>query len=511
MSRIGKVLFLLSGISIASFGVARFLVGEFIPALWVPIALFFIFMVAGLLADRKLYGEFLSMKTTKHGMNMGAMIGMVLVLLVSLNFLAVRHYKSFDFSLAQVNTLSEQSVKLIKNLDADLTVRYFYKKGAEGVEENRRAFRELLKKYQDQSSFIKLEFIELNERPDLAEEYGVNKGSGVVFLDYKTKRNRIEKIEEQEITSALVKVTREKDKSIYFTTGHGEKDLEDNKSAEGLAALKGLLEGNRYVVKPLALTAVPKVPDDADILFIIGPEHPFLEMEYKALQEYLKRGGSVVLAVDQNKNHGLDKLMQEVGIEATNNYIVIVMDTVLGKAINPAATPAADFSSTNAVTKVFAKNQMVLMRLPMSVAKAKNVPAGIEVEEIVKTNEKTVGFSTPKFDTGGEAGPFSVVASAKGKYSGAEGKEFSMVVVGNSVLFGNQLLYQNLNRDLVLNTAAYLAKEENLISISPKEVQVTQMTITPTQFYVFIFGFIIPLPILLLATSGVLWFRRRHA
>jgi hypothetical protein len=49
------------------------------------------------------------------------------------------------------------------------------------------------------------------------------KGSGVVFLEYKGKRNRIEKIDEQEITQALIKVTREKNKTIYFTVGTSRK------------------------------------------------------------------------------------------------------------------------------------------------------------------------------------------------------------------------------------------------------------------------------------------------
>ena len=85
-----------------------------------------------------------------------------------------------------------------------LLILYFYQKGTEGVEENRRAFIELMKKYQDQSSLIKLEFVDVNERPDLTEKYSVTKGNEV-YLEYKGRKNQIQKIDEQEITSALVK------------------------------------------------------------------------------------------------------------------------------------------------------------------------------------------------------------------------------------------------------------------------------------------------------------------
>ena len=75
----------------------------------------------------------------------------------------------------------------------------------------------------------------------------------------------------------------------------------------------------------------------------------------------------------------------------------------------------------------------------------------------------------------------------------------------------NQMLYQNLNRDLVLNSIAALAKEENLISITPKEPQATQLVLTETKFSIFLFGFIIPFPLLLLGISIGLYTKRRNA
>lgn len=510
MSKLGRILFFLAFISLASFGVVRLLVGEFIPFLWIPIGLTPLFILMSIFVDRKFYGEFLSMKTTRQGMSMGGMILIVLVALSAANVIAVRKYSVFDFSLAQVNTLSEQSVKLLKSLDSDLSIKYFYQKGQEHIEENRRQFRELAKKYQDVSSRVHLDFIEVNERPDLAEQYGVNKGSGVVFLDYKGHRNRIDKIDEQEMTGALVKVTREKDKTLYFVTGHGEAGLDDTKEAGGLNRLKLMLEGNRYIAKPLSLVVFEKVPADADAVFVVGPQQAFLANEVKALEEYLKNGGSLVLALDSKRLHGLDSLIGELGVEAHNDFVVTVFDSAFGKAIDPAKTPASVFSSTNPITKVFGQDQFVVMRMPQSFAKKSNASPNITYEDIVKTNEKSLSFNSADFHGESKKGPFSVGLALKGKLEGAT-KEFNAVVLGSSSLFGNQLLFHNLNRDLVLNSAAYLSKEENLISITPKEVGVTQLNLSPTLFYLFVFGVVIPLPLLLMGWSGFLWFRRRSA
>ena len=62
---------------------------------------------------------------------------------------------------------------------------------ARSTKENRKAFRELVRKYQDHTNKINLEFVEVNERPDLAEAYGVKQGKGIVLLEYKGKKQSI--------------------------------------------------------------------------------------------------------------------------------------------------------------------------------------------------------------------------------------------------------------------------------------------------------------------------------
>lgn len=512
MQKQGIVFLLISGISLVCLLVLRFLLNGWVDYLWIPLGFFLVFLGGGLWSYRKLYKEFFSVKTTKEGMSMGVMILLMLALLAALNYFGATRYKTFDFSSAQINTLSEQSKKLLQNLDSELKVLFFYKNGSEGLEENRRAFIDLIKKYQDQSSLVKLQFVEVNENPKLAEEYGVNKGTGLVFLDYKGKRNKIEKIDEQEITGALVKVTREKDKKVFYTIGHRERDWEDSKDPEGLNAFKRLMEGNRYVVVPLNLNQVPEVPTDADLVVVAGPEQSFLEHEVKALEKYLQRGGSLVLALKGNEDHGLQKLLDRAGVKITPQYVVQVMDTPLGKAVNPQATPITQFSSTEAITKPFGRGEFVLMRLPSPILKM-SVPASITYEELAKSDVNSMAFQDTTFKGVASKGPFATAALLKGKFPGAtEGKnDFNLVLFSDVEFLSNQLLYKNLNRDLALNTISYLAKEESVISITPKEVAVTKMNITENQFYLFIFGFILPVPLILIAISGVLWYRRRFA
>lgn len=508
MSKVGKISFLMAGISLVSMSLVRYILGEWVPFCWLALGLFVFCMGLGLFWDRAFYKEFLTMKTTKHGMNMGVLIMLVLALLVVVNYLGVRHYKSWDFSIGQSNTLSEQSIKLVKALDAELKVYFFYKKGVEGNEENRRLFRELIKKYQDYSSKISLNFVEVNERPDLAKEFGVDKGSGVVFLDYKGRRNRIEKIDEQELTSALVKVTREKIKNVYFTIGHGEPSIEDAREGLGLGSLKSMLEANRYLVHTLPLSQT-KIPTDADVIVIAGPVRQFQDFEITALEEYLKSGGSLFLAIESQNTAGLEKLASKVGVEFENNYILNIVETQLGRGINQGPTMGVLFAEKNQITSSFGKGEVTLFRYPMSLL-AKNPPTGVTVDEIVKTGGNAMAFASMQIKGEGAIGSYTLVDQVTGKIPGSE-KDFSMIIAGDMDFMSNQLLYQNLNRDLVLNSIAALAKEESLISITPKETAATQMLLTDTKFALFLFGFIIPLPLLFLGTSVGLWWRRRNA
>lgn len=512
MSKLSKILFFFSGISLVSMSIIRYLLGDWVPFCWLALGLAVLFIVIALVKDRAFFKEFFTMKTTKEGMSMGVLILLMVAVLAVVNYLGVKYYKTWDFSSAQTNTLSEQSIKLTKSLDSDLKVLFFYKKGVEGNEENRRQFRELIKKYQDQSGNVKLDFVEVNERPDLAKEYGVDKGSGVVFLDYKGRRNRVEKIDEQEFTSALVKVTREKNKTIYFTIGHGEKSLEEKREGLGLGSLKLMLENNRYTVKDLPLVQTPKIPQDADVVVIAGPTQEFSENEILALEDYLKKGGSLFLALESQNSAGLDKLVSKVGVELENNYVFNVIETVMGRGINQGPAMGAIFSETSKITKSFGRGEVTMFRFPQGLKKVK-APEGITVDEVVKTAPTSMAFKSLQISGESPMSSFALLDEVTGVFPGAEAgaKAFTMILAGDVDFMSNQMLYQNLNRDLVLNSIAALAKEENLISISPKEAQATQMTLTETKFGLFLFAFIIPLPILLLGMSIGLWVRRRNA
>ncbi|MGL5196766.1 MAG: GldG family protein, partial [Chroococcales cyanobacterium] len=70
-----------------------------------------------------------------------------------------------------------------------------------------------------------------------------------------------------------------------------------------------------FLVEPLNLARLPRVPPDAAVVVIAGPRQPLFPQEVQALRTYLQQGGSLFVAIDPDTNPGLDPLLTEWGID----------------------------------------------------------------------------------------------------------------------------------------------------------------------------------------------------
>ncbi|MFO0632693.1 MAG: Gldg family protein [Nannocystaceae bacterium] len=89
----------------------------------------------------------------------------------------------------------------------------------------------------------------------------------------------------------------------YFTTGHGELGWDGGVNApvdREMTALKGRLKQLGFKVKQLGITEglAEKVPDDADLVLVMGPAKQFQQAEVDALRAHVDAGGSLLVAID---------------------------------------------------------------------------------------------------------------------------------------------------------------------------------------------------------------------
>jgi cellobiose-specific phosphotransferase system component IIB len=145
---------------------------------------------------------------------------------------------------------------------------------------------------------ISMEIINPMQNPSLVNEYQITSMyTSVVSSDKRTKqvpaydliRTNYETGEqyfdgEGALIQAILDVTAEKQTKIYIMEGHGE--FQKNSD---LSVLSSLLEQKGITVESYSLTGKNKLPDDADILYIIGPQIDYTVDEINLLKDYLNK------------------------------------------------------------------------------------------------------------------------------------------------------------------------------------------------------------------------------
>ncbi len=253
MSQFGK-LSLLVGVCILIIGsVLRILLGldDLMWAVWAPVAIFVLCILATLVKDRAFFMEFFSMKTTRHGMNMGTVIIGVLILLIAINFISASRNKKWDITDEKLNSLSSQSGQILKGLDSDLKLTGFYLDSDQTQVAQKAQLMDVAALLREESAFVKYETFNPQKRPDLVKQYGIE-FPGVTVISYKGKQNTITEISEESILNAVIKISRGEAKVLYALTGHGELKLEGQGTLEA-SSFKKFLEESNYEVRELNL------------------------------------------------------------------------------------------------------------------------------------------------------------------------------------------------------------------------------------------------------------------
>ena len=469
-------------------------------------------LIAAIIVDRDFYFGFLSMKTTRHGLSMGAVTIMALAFLLCVNYLANRHNKTWDLTTEQLNSLSPQTLKILKGLDSEVLVKVFYQGAA--VAEAKSEIKQTLRLFSETSSRFKAEFINSYENQAQAVEYLSNQTDKATspiigFIEYKGKRIRLGwPMGEEQITLGLIKATRQANKKIYLVNGHGERDLA-NESEEGIAQFVASLKEATYSIENLSLLENAVVPADANMVAVIGPSAPFMEQEMQILRDYVRQGGNLLLALDPMQRHNLANLTKSFGVEFANNVVVSVSPRLSGRG--EWTVIANQYDATNPITSSLSPGSYVVMDIVSEVKPAFDKDAGLTVSEIIKSSESSYAVADPKMvnakDIKMKSQPLGVAVTSG---SSQDAKPFQLVVFGDSDFLTNKSLMLYANRDLALNTVAQLTNETDLISIRPKMPKGTMVALTQINRNIFHLG-ILMLPFLLMGIGVFVWLKRKNA
>src|SRR5688572_26420820 len=163
------------------------------------------------------FAAMFSRRNARYGGLAASSVLIVLGILIAVNYIGQRQNKRWDFTAAQQYSLADQSRQVLAKLDAPLNVLVFAK------DEALQPFRDRLNEYSYSSDQVKVEYIDPDRQPTIAQQNGVQQ-YGTIVVNYKGRTERTTQNTEQDITNTIIKAVSGEQKKIYFTQGHGEKD-----------------------------------------------------------------------------------------------------------------------------------------------------------------------------------------------------------------------------------------------------------------------------------------------
>ncbi|WP_153979818.1 GldG family protein [Paenibacillus xylanilyticus] len=448
-----------------------------------------------------------------------AVIGIFILLTLFLNSLGGFQ---LDLTANKQYTLSDQSLTAIKNVKDDVSIKVLTVENANNTVLNREVM-DMVQEYTKRNSKLKMEQYNLTQEPTLASKYGIT-GSSIVLEQgdqYKVidiaslftavgdgSDGSYQFTGEEKLTQALMNLSSTEKKKMVFLTGHEELGLDQ------LTTLRSSLEQNNITTEELQLNQAGVVPEDADVLAIIGPQRDLSDTELKAIRTYLSNGGKLMLSlgfVEDMKSSwkNIDKLMADYGV--VDEHAVMV-DNKQASTMGPLwVVPEY---GTHAITDKLSASQLYPM-LSLSIALTSKEQEKYTLSPLIQSSDDSYGETNIEGLLQNETandpdqdiqGPVELGYAA----DTTEGKP-KAVILGSSIFMQDSEIGNGGNRDFILNTVNYLSEKEDGLTIPPRvqagyEVAYLNGEQARTIFFAAIVGF----PLIFVIIGVFLWWRRRR-
>jgi ABC-type uncharacterized transport system involved in gliding motility auxiliary subunit len=467
----------------------------------------------------------------RFGMNVltGSLIAVGIAILV--NLLGTRYSARADVTAASRFTLAEQTQKVLAQLRSPLTIHT-------AVPANNPAailyVSDLVKEYDESSDRVHLRVIDPARDPGLVEKLGIRGQTWVVLeSDDRLERLGAADMSEEGLTNAIVRVTREEKRRVYVVTGHGERSIDDE-SPSGYSRLRDALRQENYELVSLNLVDAGDVPQDAAVVLVLSPQSPLFVRDAEILAHYLDRGGHVLFAIDLIVSQGrlvdlgLDPLLAAYGIELGKGLIYDDTPFAKQRGVGHYVPLAGSLSGKHAITTGFTNAISVFPQSRGVWHQGGRGQATVLAATVAQTWEETDYLdpeTKPRFDADRDLqGPIPVAYAIEAPALVAPTMDIladrerkltppmtRLVVVGDADFAANAsiAISQLANRDLVLSSIAWLAEQEDLVAVRPKNPDERRLDVNAAKRNVIRITSTVLFPMAIVVAGVLVWIRRR--
>jgi ABC-type uncharacterized transport system involved in gliding motility auxiliary subunit len=464
-------------------------------------------------------------RNVQYGSIAAGSVFVLLAILVALNWISNRQNKRWDLTESQQFSLSDQTKKILTELKSPVAVKVFY----DGRTDSAQKYRDRLENYTYLSKQVSIDYIDGDRSPIEAQKYEITTVPTVV-MEYSGRTQRTSTVDEQGMTNALKKLIEGKAKKAYFLQGHGEHDPAATDGA-GYKAAADALGNDNFETAPLTLAQTGKIPEDATVLIVAGATIDVFPPELEAIRDFLKRGGKLLLMIDPATKTGAEPasliaLAKDWGIQVGDD--IVVDASGVGQMIGTDASVPIGMPASHPITNGF--RLVTAFPLARSVTPIEGGTDGKVAQKVVETSEQSWAESDVKglyatgrpernTDKGDKLGPISIAAAVSAAAPDAPAPdpatpdapkpETRVVVVGDSDFASNRAIGIGGNSDLFVNMGNWLAQQEDLIAIRPRDPQDRRVQLTEDQSQKIFWLTLVLIPLAIFANAVRVYRKRR--
>lgn len=476
-------------------------------------------------------------KKFKYGGYATLMTAVVLAIVIIINLLAGmdRFNKNFDLTKGKLFSLSDQSKKILKNINKKVTFVGLYEEGKDDSTTNQ--IKEILKQYQNASKNIDIQYVDPVLHPGYVTEYknASNIQTGSIIVKYGTKYKVIAQADlfqydysnynpydsssspqvtglaaEQKLTSAIMYVTAEKNPTIYSLQGHGEEALSESYSS--------YFADQNFTLKDINLSTEDLKPQSGDILLINAPKKDVTnQVEYNKIKDYLAAGGRamVIMSLTEGDIPNFNKLLNIYGVEINKSLVIEGNNNYMFQS---PITLVPEVQNQTITTPIIDDKMNVIISQAMPIQQTKVKKDTVKIESLLKTSDKAYARTDLTNNVVAKqasdiSGPFDVTVAVTDEVDKTNTDKNAKLVVFSSPTILDQTLMQysnGANIDLFLNSMNWLSERKENITILPKNLSVEALDMTQGQSLTIAAIAVIFIPGLIAVAGVCVWLRRRH-
>ncbi len=420
-------------------------------------------------------------------------------------WLSLRYDAQWDWSAGARNTLSEASQQMLARLDSPLRITSF-------APENpllRQGIREIIERYQRYKPDVELHFVNPERHPEQVRQLGITL-SGELLLEYQGRSETLRQITEQALSNAIQRLAQQQTHWLVPVTGHGERNLAGAANFD-LGDFGKELKRKGFQLQPLDIVTAAEIPDNTSLLIIASPRVAYLPSEVEQISAFVAQGGNLLWLSDPDGEHGLEPLAKKLGISFLPGTIVDANAGAL-KIQDPAVAIVPKYPQHPA-TQGFELLTIYPYAAAIHVSSSpwQATPLLTTLPRSWNETGTIEGEVSRDPALGEQAGPLHIgVALTREITDNDATYQQRILVIGDGDFLSNAYLGNGGNLNLGLNLIRWLTREDRLLNIPAKTAPDLSLNLSHTATLIIGFGFLMVLPLGLIAAGVIIWWRRRR-